>query len=89
MRSRFSGSGSWTSLVGFGLQKYVAGRARKLADTGYWKRHSTKIQIDTLRSLLSRAAETKFGRSHGFSAIARCSSGTVAITALRFMQCWR
>jgi hypothetical protein len=71
--SRFSGSGSWTALVGYGLQKYVAGRARRLADTGSWKRNSAKIQIDTLRSLLSRASATKFGREHDFAAIARCS----------------
>lgn len=65
----FNASGSWTRLVGLGLGAYVSRRARRLSDEGYWRRESAAIQLRTLRSLLSRASGTKFGKVHGFSKI--------------------
>lgn len=58
---------SWTSLIGAGLGAYLARRARKVADARFWQENTHGIQTATARDLFQRAANTKFGREHGFA----------------------
>jgi len=64
---RFRDGFSWTSLIGAGLGAYLARRARKVADNRFWQASTHGIQIATARKLFQRAANTKFGREHGFA----------------------
>ena len=60
---------SWTSLIGAGLQAYVAKRTRLLGDEAYWKANTARLQRLQLRRLLNLAAGTEIGRAHGFGRI--------------------
>lgn len=56
----------WTAAVGAALALRVKARARRLSDQRWWGRNAERIQRETLRRLLARAAGTEFGRRHGF-----------------------
>jgi hypothetical protein len=60
----------WTSLVGAGLRARVARRVKKLSDIQHWTRHTAETQVGTLRNLLETAAQTEFGKAHGFAKLA-------------------
>ncbi len=60
----------WTSLIGAGLGLKLAPRIRLLGDTQHWTQHTARLQRQQLRSLLTRAAQTEFGRRNGFASIA-------------------
>ncbi len=64
------GKRRWTSLVGAGLRMRVARRIKVLEDREHWQRSTAAIQRAQLRRLLSTAAPTEFGRSHGFARLA-------------------
>ena len=61
----------WTSLVGAALHARVAARSRKLRDEKLWSTGAAHMQIDQLRKLLEKAADTEIGREHRFGKIAR------------------
>jgi hypothetical protein len=61
---------AWTSLVGLGLQSYIAGRTRRLSDTATWQDDTARVQLTQLRWLLNTAANTRFGKAHHFAKIA-------------------
>ncbi|MFM9994344.1 MAG: GH3 auxin-responsive promoter family protein [Phycisphaerales bacterium] len=67
----------WTSLIGSAIHLRLARRIRKLNNTAYWQRHTAAIQRRQLRSLLSRAANTEFGREHAFARLARLSDADI------------
>ncbi len=67
-RSR-GGRGRWTSIIGSALALKLAARRRRLANTRQWSQDSGRVQLDTLRSLLERAAETEIGRELGFRSL--------------------
>jgi hypothetical protein len=56
-----------TSLVGLGLRTYLARRVRLLSKTRHWQENSAGIQIAQLRSVLSIAQHTEFGKAKQFS----------------------
>ncbi len=60
----------WTGAIGYGLRAYLARRIKKLGDAPYWGAHTARTQLGVLRSLLSRAAGTDFGRRHAFARLA-------------------
>jgi hypothetical protein len=60
----------WTGAIGYGLRAYLARRIKKLGDAPYWGAHTARTQLGILRSLLSRAADTDFGRRHAFTRLA-------------------
>ncbi len=68
----------WTSSIGGGLRAYLLRRTRLLSNTGYWARHTGAIQRATLRHLLAKAADTEFGRSHGFGRLATLPDNELA-----------
>ncbi|MBX3390097.1 MAG: GH3 auxin-responsive promoter family protein [Phycisphaeraceae bacterium] len=68
--ARFRDRPSWTTLIGAGLRTYLTPRARKLADTRFWRSNTHAIQRKTLRDLLRTAAPTRFGRENKFAALA-------------------
>jgi len=74
---------SWTRAVGWALHARVGARARRLRDTAYWRRESMRIQAATLRHLLRSAAETEFGRAHGFGRIAAIEDDAERLAAYR------
>ena len=61
---------AWTALIGAGLHAWLRLRIDELNDTQRWAIGAGRIQLAQLRWLLSRAADTEFGRSHGFTRIA-------------------
>ncbi len=73
----------WTSLVGAGLSARVMARSRVLANTGYWRRHTARLQAAQLRGLLSTARGTEFGRAHGFASLAAISGDADLLRAYR------
>lgn len=75
--AKFRTGASWTSLVGTGLSMYLSRRAKLVANTSYWKRETRRLQIETLRSLLTRAQATKFGREHSFAQVLRSSDAEI------------
>lgn len=60
----------WTSLIGTGLGLKLSRRIRLLGDSEYWTRHTAILQRRQLRTLLTSASHTEFGRRHGFASIA-------------------
>jgi hypothetical protein len=60
----------WTRAVGAALDLRLRRRARRLDDIRWWARHTARLQRDTLRRLLARAASTEFGRRHSFGLLA-------------------
>ncbi len=62
---------AWTRAVGAGMAALLARRAKSLDDAGRWRRTTAQVQIRQLRRLLEVAASTRFGRTHGFSALTR------------------
>lgn len=62
-----AGGMRWTSAVGTALRVRLAGRIPRLNDLEYWKRETARLQAAQLRSLLRRASETEFGRTHDFA----------------------
>ena len=73
-----SGGFSATSLVGAGMRVYLNGRIRRLSNLGFWQRNSAGIQLAQLRGLLSRAARTHFGVSHGFAKLLELPNAELA-----------
>ncbi len=61
-----------TSLVGRAVSLRVAARARSLGNAAWWGANTGHIQTASLRTLLRKAAKTRFGCAHGFARIARC-----------------
>ena len=57
---------TWTALIGAAMRVGLHPRIARLSDTTYWSRHTRRVQIAQLRSLLSRGKDTEFGRRHGF-----------------------
>jgi hypothetical protein len=74
---------SWTRAVGWALRARVAARAQKLRDERFWTTSTARIQGETLRSLLRRAARTEIGREHGFARIARIDDHAERLAAYR------
>lgn len=68
---------NWTALIGVGLDLYLSRRAAKLADTRFWHRQTASLQLQQLRGLLSAAANTQFGRQHGFARLNELSDDQV------------
>ena len=56
----------WTSLVGAGLATLTARRRLLLDDLTHWKVHTARLQMEQLRSVLTRAKSTQFGKAHDF-----------------------
>lgn len=67
----------WTSLVGLGLDVWLARRAARLADLPYWTRNTATLQLAQLRSVLARAAKTEHGRRLGFERLAALPDSTI------------
>jgi len=61
---------AWTALIGAGLHAWLRLRIDELNDSQRWALGAGRIQRRQLRWLLTRAADTEFGRSHGFARIA-------------------
>ncbi|MCB9846837.1 MAG: GH3 auxin-responsive promoter family protein [Phycisphaeraceae bacterium] len=61
----------WTALIGAGLQAGLRLRIDELNDTQRWSLGAGRIQLEQLRWLLRRAADTEYGKRHRFAAIAR------------------
>lgn len=61
----------WTALIGTALRVRLARRIRRLGDRAFWTGRTAAIQRAQLRSLMTRAARTEFGREHGFDRLAR------------------
>lgn len=57
----------WTSLVGHALNLRLARRTRLLSDREYWKRNTAGLQRAQLRTLLTAARSTEFGKAHDFA----------------------
>jgi len=66
-------SHSWTSLVGAAIHARVALRRKRLADRPWWQANTWCAQTDQLRELIASAQNTRFGRAHDFSRIAKIS----------------
>ncbi len=62
---------AWTRLIGTGLKTMLRGRIARLSDEGYWQRNTAGLQLRQLRGLLQKAAQTEFGRGHGFERLTR------------------
>lgn len=73
----------WTGLIGLGLRGMLTRRARRLRDEAWWAANSAALQHATLQSLLHRAADTEFGRKHGFARIAAISDPAARLRAYR------
>ena len=73
----------WTGLIGLGLRARLARRAALLRDERRWQRETTRMQHETLRGLLRRAAETEFGREHGLARIAAIEDPLERLAAYR------
>ena len=67
----------WTGLVGAGIRLRLLRRIKLLANQEHWTRNTGAIQRGQLRKLLTRAAETEFGRAHGFARIAALDDGQI------------
>lgn len=78
-----SGQWRWTAGVGAALAARVALRARRLKDTGWWQKHTARLQHEQLRSLLRRAGATEFGRGHDFGRIAEITDDGEMLAAYR------
>jgi len=65
---------AWTSLVGLGLKAFVSGRTRRLSDVAYWRNDTARVQLTQLRWLLNTAADTRWGKQHGYARIAALPS---------------
>lgn len=72
----------WTAAIGAGLSMRIAHRAAKLDDLDYWRENAEAIQLDTLKSLLSRARRTEIGREHNFAKLAQLD-GLELLSAFR------
>lgn len=59
-----------TTLVGCGLRTYLHARIRRLSHERHWQQNAAGIQISQLRSLLTAARGTVFGRAHAFERLA-------------------
>lgn len=68
---RSKASGSWTGLIGVGLMAALHRRRRLLGNRAWWAANAGRVQDDLLEHLLTRAAGTEFGRSHGFANLAK------------------
>lgn len=53
------------------MRGMLARRMRLLANAGHWHRHTARIQLKQLQTLLKTASDTEFGRKHDFARIAR------------------
>ncbi|MDZ4828653.1 MAG: GH3 auxin-responsive promoter family protein [Phycisphaerae bacterium] len=62
-----------TRLIGVALSAWLSRRARLLADVEFWRRNTSRLQVDQLRQLLQRAASTEFGRGHRFKTLLRAT----------------
>lgn len=67
----------WTSLLGTGLGLKLSRRIRLLSDTEFWTRNTAAIQRRQLRTLLTQAAGTEFGRAHGYESVASRSDADI------------
>lgn len=61
---------AWSAAIGAGLRALLSRRAALLADHARWQGRAGDVQRDQLRSLLSVAGDTAFGREHGFARLA-------------------
>ncbi len=61
----------WTALIGAGLNAGLRLRIDALNDTQRWSLGAGRIQREQLRWLLTRAADTEFGRSNDFARLAQ------------------
>lgn len=59
------------SLFGAGVRAAIGSRIRALNNTRHWQRNTAGIQLAQLRNLLRTAADTEFGRTHGFARLVR------------------
>lgn len=73
----------WTSLIGVGLSAMIAKRRDLLADHTHWKVNTARLQVQQLRTVLTRAAGTEYGRAHDFAKIAALSDREI-VKAYRF-----
>ncbi len=74
---------TWTSALGLGLRTYLARRIVRLSDRAYWQQHTARVQATQLRWLLNHAAQTEFGRQHGFARIGAITSDPEMVSAYR------
>ncbi|MEN0020460.1 MAG: GH3 auxin-responsive promoter family protein [Planctomycetota bacterium] len=68
---------SWTGLVGVGMRARLHARIKALRDVDRWQRDTARVQIQTLRKLLSTAAETRFGRAHDFGKLCQLDDDSI------------
>lgn len=71
-------SGQWTSLVGTGLSIYLKRRIALLSDLNYWTTNTARLQRQQLRSILARAHDTEFGRTHNLQRLAALPDRDIA-----------
>ncbi|MFO0492444.1 MAG: hypothetical protein ACK51T_08395, partial [bacterium] len=62
---------AWTSLIGVGMRAYLAGRIGDLSRTAHLRDDTARVQLTQLRWLLNTAAETEWGRRHGYARLAQ------------------
>ncbi len=67
----------WTSLVGAGIRLRLGKRIRLLSNLKHWANNAAAIQRGQLRTLLTRAQFTEFGRSHDFARIAALDDANI------------
>ncbi len=60
-----------TRLIGHALAARVRARTQILRNADYWRANTARLQAQTLRSLLTRAGTTEFGRAHDFARLTR------------------
>lgn len=63
--------GRWTSAIGAGLEARIGVRAGRLSDVEFWRSRTAALQRRQLRNLLRAARHTEFGRTRGFTRLAR------------------
>lgn len=62
---------TWTSLIGVGMRAYLSGRIRELSRTAHLRDDTARVQLTQLRWLLNTAADTEWGRRHGYARLAQ------------------
>ncbi|MGQ0628828.1 MAG: GH3 family domain-containing protein [Phycisphaerales bacterium] len=68
---------AWTALVGHGMRAMLARRKARLSDETWWRGQTVRLQTLELRRILQRAAQTTFGRAHGFDRLTRLPDGEI------------
>lgn len=80
----FAGNPFARRLADRGLLRYARKRTAKLDATD-----APAVQLKTLRELLSRARDTKFGRDHGFAGITTVEQFQKAVPVRTYEDFWR